>query len=145
MELKRQGIDGREIIARQIAEHEAFALKNVFSKAKYQKRKESKFLKYFTVLPPTIHNICKYWNDLEAKKIRDLRSDTLAEMLTLANIRPGSRVIVVDDTSGLLVGAVAERMAGEYFVALMKAGDILILHQYQNLNRPRINFSTTPK
>lgn len=111
--MKRQGIDGREIIARQIAEHEAFELKNAYSKAKYQKRKESKYLKYFTLLPPTMYNICKYQYENEPKKIRDLRPDSLAQLITLANIRPGSRVLVIDDAGGLVVGSLAERMAGE--------------------------------
>lgn len=116
MELKKQGIDGREMIARQIAEHEAFELKNAYSKAKYQKRKESKYLKYFTLLPSTMYNICKFYfeNEGYAKKIRDLRYDTLAQIVTLANIRPGSRVVVVDDAGGIVVGAIAERMAGEF-------------------------------
>lgn len=70
-------------------------------------------MKFVTPLPPTIHNICQYWHDLEPRKIRELRPDTLAQMLTLANIRPGCRVLVVDDASGLLVASVAERLGGE--------------------------------
>lgn len=111
-------MDGREIIARQIAEHEAFELKNAYSKAKYQKRKESKYLKYFTLLPPTMYNICKYQYENESKRIRELRPDSLAQVITLANIRPGSRVIVVDDAGGLVVGSIAERMAGECAIRL---------------------------
>lgn len=103
----------QDIIERQIAEHEQFALKNEYSKAKYKSRKEAKFLKYFTPLAPTIHNVCQYFFKHDPKKIRDLRPDTLAQILALGNVRPGSRVVVVDETSGLLVGALAERMGGE--------------------------------
>jgi len=124
MAMKKQGLSGQEIIERQIAQHEQFALKNEYSKAKYKSRKESKFLKYFTPLPPTVHNLCQYYFQHDPKKIRDLRPDTLAQMLALANIRPGSRVVVVDDASGLVVGAIAERMAGH--------GQILLLHQHDS-------------
>jgi tRNA (adenine-N(1)-)-methyltransferase non-catalytic subunit len=39
-----------------------------------------------------------------------LRSDSLAQLLTAANIHVGGRVLVVDGVGGVLVGAVAERM-----------------------------------
>lgn len=41
-------------------------------------------------------------------------------MLTLANVQQGGRYIVIDDTSGLLTGAILERLAGE--------GSVLIIH-----------------
>lgn len=110
--MKAAGASGREIVDRQIAEHEAFAMKNEFSKAKYTKRKESKYLTYFTVIPPTIHNITHYYFDNDPKRIRDLRPDAMAQLLAFANIRPGSRVLLVDDIGGLLLGAVLERMGG---------------------------------
>lgn len=112
MQMKRDGVSGREIIDMQIAEHEAFALKNEFSKAKYKNRKEAKYLKYVIPLPPTVHNLCEYWWNLEPRRIRDLRPDTLAQILAVGNVRPGSRVLVVDDTSGLLTAAVIERLGG---------------------------------
>ncbi|CAD6572124.1 MAG: tRNA (adenine(58)-N(1))-methyltransferase non-catalytic subunit trm6 [Cyphobasidiales sp. Tagirdzhanova-0007] len=120
LDMKRQGVSGKEIIERQIAEHEAFALKNEYSKAKYKALKRSKYLKIFVPLPPTVHNVCQYYFQLEPKKIRDLRPDTLAQMMALGNVRPGARVLVVDETSGLLTGAVAERLGGQ--------GMILVLH-----------------
>lgn len=41
-----------------------------------------------------------------------LRHDTLAQMLTLANIHAGSKVLVFETCSGLVLGAVMERMGG---------------------------------
>lgn len=40
-----------------------------------------------------------------------LREDTLSQLLVLANIRPGGRYLVVDDTGGLVTAAIMERMA----------------------------------
>lgn len=45
-----------------------------------------------------------------------LRYDTLAQMLTLANIHAGSKVLVFETCAGLVLGAVMERMGGEFVV-----------------------------
>lgn len=71
-----------------------------------------RFAKYFTVLEPTTFNVCEYWFNKDQNRIRDLRIDTLGQMLNLANIRQGGRYIAVDDASGLLVSAILERMGG---------------------------------
>lgn len=41
-ELKRMGLNGREIIQKQMEMNQSFDLKTVYSKDKYAKRKESK-------------------------------------------------------------------------------------------------------
>lgn len=151
--MKREGVSGREIIDMQIAEHGQFALKNEFSKAKYKNRKEAKYLKYVIPLPPTIHNLCEYWWGLDAKRIRDLRPDTLAQILAVGNIRPGSRVLVVDDTSGLLTAAVVERLGGKSSAASVSQklkgspfsgkGTCFVIHPHDspppNQNLPLLN------
>lgn len=45
-----------------------------------------------------------------------LRYDTLAQMLTLANIHAGSKVLVFETCAGLVLGAVMERMGGTSIV-----------------------------
>lgn len=42
-----------------------------------------------------------------------MRYDTLAQMLTLGNIRAGNKMIVMETCSGLVLGAMMERMGGE--------------------------------
>lgn len=37
----------------------------------------------------------------------------MANLLSLANVRPGSRLLVVEDLGGLIVSACAERMGGK--------------------------------
>lgn len=82
-----------------------------------------RYLKYFTPLPTTVHNVCQYWFSTDSKRIRDLRPDTLSQIMSLGNIRPGSRVLVVDDSGGMLTGAALERMAGEGLVLIINAND----------------------
>jgi tRNA (adenine-N(1)-)-methyltransferase non-catalytic subunit len=43
----------------------------------------------------------------------NLRRDTLAQLIQLSAIRPGGRYLLVDDTGGLVLSAVLERMGGK--------------------------------
>jgi len=42
-----------------------------------------------------------------------LREDSLARVLTLSNVHPGSNMVVMETTQGFLTGALLERMGGE--------------------------------
>lgn len=57
-------------------------------------------------------NVSEYWFSKDQNRVRDLRVDTLSQMLNLANVRPGGRYIAVDDASGLLVSGLLERLGG---------------------------------
>lgn len=67
----------------------------------------------FTPLEPTLHAITEHNFVKDGDKIRDLRPDSLAQMMSLANVRPGSRLLLVEDVHGLVAGACLERMGGE--------------------------------
>ncbi len=41
-----------------------------------------------------------------------LRPDSLAQLLTYANVRAGANMIVVESTGGFVLGAVGEKMGG---------------------------------
>ncbi|KAJ1302812.1 hypothetical protein OPQ81_003118 [Rhizoctonia solani] len=110
--LKASGAHATEIIKRQIEAHATYELKNEYSKEKYKKRKEAKYSKGFTVVEPTLFNVCEYHFSRDPSKIRDLRPHTLGQLLNSANVRPGARILVADDVSGLLVAAVLERLGG---------------------------------
>ena len=124
--LKDSGLTGREIIQRQIDEHKAFELKTEYSKDKYLKRKQAKYLQLFTPLEPTVHQIAQFNFDRQASKTRELRPDTLANMLAMANVRPGSRLLVVEDLGGMVVAAAVERMGGAFspFLAIPQSNSI---------------------
>ncbi|KZV70983.1 Gcd10p-domain-containing protein [Peniophora sp. CONT] len=111
--LKQSGVHASEIIKKQIEAHSNYELKTEYSKDKYKKRKEAKFLKAFTTVEPTIYNIAEYWFNKDPGRIRDMRVDTLSQMLNLGNIRPGGRYLAVDDVSGIMVTAMLERLGGE--------------------------------
>ena len=71
-----------------------------------------RFLKFITPIAPTTFNVCEYHFNKNPSRIRDLRVDTLSQMLTLGNIQQGGRYLVVEETSGLLTAAILERLGG---------------------------------
>ncbi|KAF7972594.1 hypothetical protein HWV62_17398 [Athelia sp. TMB] len=111
--LKQSGVHASDIIKKQIEQHANYSLKTEYSKEKYKKRKEAKYSKSFTTVEPTLFNVCEYWFNKDHSRIRDIRVDTLSQMLNLANIRPGGRYIAVDDASGMVVSGILERMGGQ--------------------------------
>ncbi len=56
-----------------------------------------------------LSDIVKYYG---VSEFSCLRMDTLAQLLTYANVRAGSRLLVVESCLGLVVGALMERMGG---------------------------------
>ncbi|EAU92549.2 eukaryotic translation initiation factor 3 62 kDa subunit [Coprinopsis cinerea okayama7 len=111
--LKQSGAHSSDIIQKQIENHANFNLKTEYSKEKYLKRKEAKYSKCFTTVEPTLFNVCEYWFEKDQFRIRDIRMDTLSQILNLANVRPGGRYLVVDDASGLIAAGVLTRLGGE--------------------------------
>ncbi|KAI1793101.1 Gcd10p-domain-containing protein [Ganoderma leucocontextum] len=111
--LKQSGLHASEIIKKQIEQHANYSLKTEYSKEKYKKRKEMKYSKSFSVVEPTMFNVCEYWFNKDQNRLRDIRPDSLAQMLNLANIRPGGRYLAVDDASGVVVSAVLDRLGGK--------------------------------
>lgn len=63
-------------------------------------------------MAPTINNLIEYYNSRIAQNILSIRKDTLSQLLNLSNIRPGGRYLLCDDTGGLVLAAILERMGG---------------------------------
>ncbi|KAG9007838.1 tRNA (adenine(58)-N(1))-methyltransferase non-catalytic subunit trm6 [Tulasnella sp. JGI-2019a] len=109
---KTPGVHSSDIIKMQIDQNSNYEMRTEFSKDKYKKRKEAKFLQGFSVLEPTIFNICEYQFARDPQRIRGIRCETLAQIMSFGNIRPGARVILVDETGGLIFSALMDRMGG---------------------------------
>lgn len=128
--LKKENVSAGVIIEAQINKHVSYHLKTEYSKDKYRKRKEAKFSKSFATLEPTLYNISEYWFFKEPAKVRELRSDAIAQMLCHANVHPGGRYLTVDDGCGILVAAIIERLAGK--------GRLIVIH---NTESPPAHFA----
>lgn len=126
-ELKKSGTgSGKEIIEKILASHTGLDEKTKFSLAKYMLRKTRKYLKRFTVLPMDVSMLTEYMlTEKEASRIMELREESLGLIGSWANVHYGDahgdaedglskvgsgRWLVVDETGGLVVAALAERM-----------------------------------
>jgi tRNA (adenine58-N1)-methyltransferase non-catalytic subunit len=122
-ELKREGTGaGKDLIAKLMASHLGIEQKTAFSLAKYKLLKTKKYLRRFTILPLDVGNLCMWMNEeKDAGKILELREEMLGLVGSWGNVhfaetlpslpgREGGRWLVVDETGGLIVAALAERM-----------------------------------
>ncbi|KAI5954309.1 TRM6 [Candida jiufengensis] len=139
-ELKKSGASsqiGQLIIEKMIAGHEGFDKKTIFSQQKYLKRKQQKFLRRFTVEPLTSSNFLEYYIDKDPSRILNISVETLGLMMTYSNVKPGGKYLVIDETGGLLVYAMLERMGNE--------GTIVLLHENEHANTVALRYSSMPE
>ncbi|XP_041662072.1 tRNA (adenine(58)-N(1))-methyltransferase non-catalytic subunit TRM6 [Cheilinus undulatus] len=120
--LKEQGLDGQEIIQQLIENSSTFRDKTGYAQDKYIKKKKKKYENTVTILKPSCRILAMMYHGREPGKICHLRYDTLAQMLTLANVHAGSKVLVFETCAGLVLGAVMERMGGFGSVIQMYPG-----------------------
>ena len=127
--LKREETgSGKELIAKILESHSALDQKTAFALAKYTLRKAKKYLRRFTVLPLDVPLLTKWMlYEKEPMKIMEIREEILALVISWSNVHycpitytdfkseqssssPRGRWLVVDETGGLLVAALAEKM-----------------------------------
>ncbi|XP_041832217.1 tRNA (adenine(58)-N(1))-methyltransferase non-catalytic subunit TRM6 isoform X2 [Melanotaenia boesemani] len=120
--LKEQGLKGQEIIQQLIENSSTFNNKTGYAQDKYIKKKKKKYENTVAILKPTCRILAMMYHGREPGKICHLRYDTLAQMLTLANIHAGSKVLVFETCAGLVLGAIMERMGGYGSVIQMYPG-----------------------
>ncbi|KAG7240241.1 hypothetical protein INR49_027052 [Caranx melampygus] len=110
--LKEQGLKGQEIIQQLIENSSTFRDKTEYAQDKYIKKKKKKYENTVTILKPSCRILAMMYHGREPAKICHLRYDTLAQMLTLANVHAGSKILVFETCAGLVLGSVMERMGG---------------------------------
>ncbi|XP_038078991.1 tRNA (adenine(58)-N(1))-methyltransferase non-catalytic subunit TRM6-like [Patiria miniata] len=111
--LKSKGQHGAAIVEQLVENSTSFKEKTVYSQAKYLKKKRDKHLMRFQILRPNTILLCEMYLMRAPSKNIHLRIDTLAQILTAANIQSGINVMMMETCQGLLLGAIMERMAGK--------------------------------
>ena len=123
-ELKSKGTGaGKDLIAKLLLSHTAIEQKTAYSLAKYKLLKTKKYIRWFTVLPLDVPLLGQWLlEDRDAGKVLEFRAEMMALVgcwadvhwsgpLSLEENGPhGGRWLTVDDTGGLLVAVMAERM-----------------------------------
>lgn len=120
---------GKELIDKILESHSALEQKTAFALAKYTLRKTKKYLRRFTVLPLDVPTLAQWiLTDKEPMKIMELREENLSLIGSWSNVHctpsilapsldgdcvntKRGRWLVIDETAGLLVAYMAERMA----------------------------------
>lgn len=123
-ELKKESSGaGKEIIAKILESHSGIDQKTAFSLAKYTLRKRKKFIRRFSIIPLDVSTLAHYMlAERDPSKVMELRDEHIGLLGCLANVhhggdlpfdvssKPHGRYFVVDETGGLIVAAMAERM-----------------------------------
>ena len=111
-ELKEKGHRGEALIKTIIANSATFQDKTDFSKLKYLRRKQQKHQQRCRIVRCTGASICEALFLKDARRIMSLREDSLAQILSYANVHAGSQVLIFDTCLGVVLGALAQRLGG---------------------------------
>jgi hypothetical protein len=111
----------RGIVEKLCQSSATFNAKTAFSQQKYIRRKKKKYMVTFTVERVTPDTFCEMWcptrrNEVipesDTRWVR-LRVDALAQLMSLANIHAGSRVLLVEKTNGFIPAAILSRLGDD--------------------------------
>lgn len=119
----------REIIQTMIKNHGSFDKKTAYSQEKYLDRKHKKFLRRFQISYLTANEMLDYlYYEKEPFRIMNLSVEMLGLMMSQANVMPGGNYLVVDETGGLIVYAMLERMGNRGTITLLHENDQPSIH-----------------
>jgi hypothetical protein len=142
-QLKTSRVDGREIVGELVGNSKTFATRTAFSQQKYLAKKKRKYVPMIQILRPTARTIAHALYASDPKAIAYLRIDTLAQLLAAANIQAESVPVIIGDYSGIVCGAVFERLAetGRLLVLRCKDGRVpfSLLKHFDKSFRERID------
>jgi tRNA (adenine-N(1)-)-methyltransferase non-catalytic subunit len=110
--LRDEGVDGSIIVSKIIQNSSTFDQKTDFSRAKYVARKQIKYQPRCRLIKGTGGSICSTVHMRDPKRIMNLRDDTLAQLLGYSNISAGCQCLVLENCSGVITGALAQRIGG---------------------------------
>lgn len=109
--LKLTDMSDNQIIQNIIDNSSTFNSKTHFSQVKYIKKKKQKYSNHYIVTKPTVRLLCEMFYSCNPAK--NIRSDTLSQILSSANIRSGGKFMVVDNPYGMVTAAILDRMIGD--------------------------------
>jgi tRNA (adenine-N(1)-)-methyltransferase non-catalytic subunit len=105
-------VSGSSIVKAIIQNSSTFESKTSFSKAKYIKKKQIKYQPRCRLTKCTASTVCRALHLKDARRMMNLRDDSLAQILSNANVSAGCKILCFDTCCGVVTGACAERMGG---------------------------------
>lgn len=130
MKMKAGGNEvAREIIQNMVKNHASFNKKTSYSQEKYLDRKHKKFLRRFAIHYMTSNEMLEYlYYEKEPFRIMNLSIEMVGLIMSIGNVMPGGNYLVVDETGGLIVYAMLERMGGRGSITLLHENDQPSVH-----------------
>lgn len=127
---------GAALVDMLISNSATFAGKTEFSQEKYIKKKKAKHCSEVQVLPVSIARVMETFWEKDPRKMRGMRPDTMAMILSTANVKAGVNSLVVESCSGVVLGSLLYRQQGLGYV----------VHAFENNQKrtegvKRFNFS----
>jgi tRNA (adenine58-N1)-methyltransferase non-catalytic subunit len=110
--MKVLGYNSNEIITSLVQHSTTFATKTQYAQEKYILRKQQKHSIQCRIVPCHANTICEALYRKDSKKYRNVRCDTLGQILSYSNICAGCHCLVYDDNYGIVLSSVCERMNG---------------------------------
>nr|CAB3267264.1 tRNA (adenine(58)-N(1))-methyltransferase non-catalytic subunit TRM6-like [Phallusia mammillata] len=123
LQMKEEGQSGEQIIGNLVNNSSTFTGKTKFSQTKYVKKKQKKYSSYIQIHKPTARLICKLYINREPAKILNMNLDSISQIVTATNIRQGSKVVVLETCSGMLLALIMERLGLEGCVVNLHVGE----------------------
>ncbi len=105
-------ISGSTIVKAIIQNSSTFDSKTSFSKAKYIQKKQIKYQPRCRLTKCTAGAICRALHIKDPRRMMNLRDDSLAQILSFANISAGCKILCFDTCNGVVTGACAQRIGG---------------------------------
>jgi len=110
--MREDGKSGAEVVKELVKGAKNFEKKNIYQKEKYIGKKRKKHVQVFQTMRCTGFALSRAHFMKKPRKVMDMRPDTLSQLLASSNVSAGSRVLIVEDCSGLVVAAACEKMGG---------------------------------
>uniref|UniRef100_A0A914CKF6 tRNA (adenine(58)-N(1))-methyltransferase non-catalytic subunit TRM6 n=1 Tax=Acrobeloides nanus TaxID=290746 RepID=A0A914CKF6_9BILA len=102
-----------ELISKLVDGNVAFAERTTFSQKKYIQKKTKKFSDRVLIFKPNIRLVCESYYKRDSERLGNLRLDQLGLILQLSGIHVGSRVLLYEQSLGIVAASILERLAGE--------------------------------
>lgn len=130
---KKQGVSGHDMVKIIVENSSSFQEKTAFSKEKYLRKKQLKYVNIVQVLKPNVRLLAEMYYSQGPLKICNLRSDSLAQMLAFCNVMSGGKYIIIETVLGLLSAAVVERLGNSGCAVQMHLGPFSLYPTQQAL------------
>uniref|UniRef100_A0A0A9Z027 tRNA (adenine(58)-N(1))-methyltransferase non-catalytic subunit TRM6 n=2 Tax=Lygus hesperus TaxID=30085 RepID=A0A0A9Z027_LYGHE len=107
------GLSAQNIVGKLIESSTTFKNKTEYSQEKYLKKKEKKYFEYIVVRKPTVRLLAQIFYDKDQFSVLGLRHDSIAQILSYANIQSnGTYALFESGTQALLGAAILDSLTG---------------------------------